>query len=58
MRIRKHSHSWEGIIHVACLLKIIPYYLIVVYEEWELLLGEKSGLANIHAIFSIEKLDH
>jgi hypothetical protein len=39
---------------------MISYYthLIVVYKEWKLVLREKSGLANIHAIFSIEKLDH
>lgn len=42
---QKHKHS-------------IYYYLIIVDKERKLLLREKPCLADIHAIFSIEKLNH
>lgn len=33
-------------------------YLTVVDEKWKLLLREKSCLGYIHAIFTVEKLNH
>lgn len=52
------SHSKGGIPNGVAKDIAMRNYLIVVNKEWKLFLGEKSGLSNIHAIFSIEKLNH